>query len=121
MKKKKKAVLGNKLEIVKFLLSQTVPPTEKDNDGITPLHLAAHNGNQEIGKFFFIHIFSIDSIVFPQMNQSNPVKALLEANAECNSFDNEQMIPLHHAVIAGSVEVVDCLLKKGSKVNTQNR
>jgi ankyrin repeat protein len=68
------------------------------------------------------HLSTVPNDTFFLLLVSNfVVKALLEANADVNVQDNDLMTPLHHAVVSGSIEVVECLLKKDAKVNAANR
>ena len=68
-----------------------------NNDGQTPLHVAAKNGHKEI------------------------VGLLLEKGAEVNARDRFQGTPLHWAVFYGHKEVAELLLVKGAAVNTKER
>ena len=70
---------------------------QPDNDGITPLHIAAQNGNIEI------------------------VTQLLAAGANVNIADSEGTTPLYMAAFYGFIEVLEKLLNAGANVNITER
>lgn len=91
------AVNDNNLEATKALLDED--PTilnDRDADGMTPLNLAAINGNYDI------------------------VKELLKRNADIHigDFDNSQ--PIHLAAISGNVQIAELLMASGADVDEQD-
>jgi cytohesin len=93
------AIVENNVGIVYLLLKQLkvdVNATEKLHK-LTPLHLAAIMGNEEI------------------------VRALLEKGANVDTKNKNDESPLHLAVIAKNQEIVQVLLEKGANVDTKNK
>lgn len=69
----------------------------KCDNGQTPLHSAAINGNCEI------------------------IKLILNAGANVNDVDNENLSALHFGTLEGHVEAVETLLKFGGDINQENK
>ncbi len=86
------------LEITRFLLNRVkCNCNDIDQDGWTPLLLAAKNGHWEI------------------------VKVLVAANADVNvKTVKEGNTPLHYAALAGNAEIIELLLKKGADIAGAN-
>ena len=61
-----------------------------DEDGVTPLHLAATEGHKAC------------------------VTVLLQAGAEIDKCDPGGWTPLHYAIVEGHEDIVDCLLDEGA-------
>jgi hypothetical protein len=71
----------------------------KNNDGCTPLHLAAEGNPQ----------FALEMVQW-----------LLDAKAEVNARDNDNKTPLHKAAAKGNERVVKKLLRAGTEVNAKD-
>jgi len=81
---------GDLDEVERLVVDCGVDPNIQNNDGITPLHLAAGNGRLEV------------------------VKLLLEHGADPNVQDHDGRTPLHFAVEGCYVDVVRVLLDHGA-------
>jgi ankyrin repeat protein/L-ascorbate metabolism protein UlaG (beta-lactamase superfamily) len=91
------AVNNNDLEMIRTLLDGDPSLiNERNADGMTPLNLAAFNGNYEIAE------------------------ELLNRNADIHigDFDNSQ--PIHLAAISGNVQIAELLLTRGANINEQD-
>jgi len=71
--------------------------SSKDNDGVTPLHLAAQNGRKDL------------------------VELLLAKKAEVNAKAINGWTPLHYAARDGHKDVVKLLLANKAEVDARNR
>ena len=83
-------------QVVELITKDAKLVNETNEDGETPLHLAADNGNVKI------------------------VKLLLAFGADVNGKDNDGSTPLHRAVQSSSAEVVEALLAKGADIDARN-
>ena len=91
------AVNDNNLALVKALLAED--PTilnDRNADGMTPLNLAAINGNYEI------------------------VQELMNRNADIHIGDLDNSQPIHLAAISGNVQIAELLLASGADINEQD-
>jgi ankyrin repeat protein len=85
-----------KPEQVKKLISKGADVDSKNNDGNTPLHLAAIYGTPEI------------------------VANLISKGADVDSKNNNGNTPLHLAAIHGTPEIVANLIEKRARVDSKN-
>lgn len=81
------AVRHHQIEVLKYLLQESLDPNETNTAEQTPLHFAAKTGDSEM------------------------VQLLLEHNASADAVDELGETPLHIAVRSGCVDVVELLLK----------
>ncbi len=90
------AAKSGDLERVKALLKQNPALIlSRDNNGATPLHMAALNGNKDI------------------------VELLLAYKADANAKNNIGVVPLHMAADRGYTDVASLLLAHGADVNAK--
>lgn len=92
------ATYFNKTDIVRFLLSKKVDPNMVSrNEQLTyPLHIAASNNNEEIGKM------------------------LIEADANVNAIQATGETPLHFAAQFGNIDLIVSLLEFGADTSIVN-
>jgi cytohesin len=91
------AVNGNDLERVMTLLNNDPSLLNNRNeDGMTPLNLAAFHENTEIAN------------------------ALIKRNPDIHIGDNDNSQPIHLAAVSGNVQIVDMLLTHGADVNEKD-
>lgn len=89
------AFTGN-VSKVKRLLRQGAPPSWKDDDGNTPLHVATSRGHMQV------------------------VQQLVSAGADVNATDEDGMTPLIFAVTRGHVRMVQILVDAGADVKQKD-
>lgn len=148
--------LGYTLSFTSFINSKT-------NEGLTPLHYAAYEGNLEISKLLInngadyttvtnlgknvLHLTAegnqpslmlyyfnkkIFDISCQDFNKSTPlhwacysgafesIKFLINLNAEINSFDKNELTPLHLATLYNKKNIVVKLLQNGAVKDVTN-
>jgi ankyrin repeat protein len=87
---------GNLGEVKEFLSKDPALLNQKNTEFLTPLNLAAEQGQTELAAF------------------------LLEQGADPLVGDRENSQPIHLAAISGSISIVDMLLAKGVKVDSRD-
>jgi len=91
------AVEEGDVERVRGLLERGADPDARDEDGRTPLYIAAANGSVEVARL------------------------LLKHGADVNARAIDGSTPLHLAVAFGHLDVAELLLERGADVNAGNR
>jgi ankyrin repeat protein len=88
------AIKGGQLDDVRLLLENGMDVNKSFNDGVTPLHVAIIN------------------------NQENIAAMLLQAGAKVDAPDSTTLAtPLHMAALYGRVGIAELLIKKNADVN----
>ncbi|XP_059848972.1 ankyrin repeat domain-containing protein 27 isoform X3 [Hypanus sabinus] len=100
-----------------------------NQDGFTPLHVAALHGHFELVSLLLCHGANVN---LKNSNNSTPlhlacqyndvqiVKYLLNYNAKLNKKDLYGNTPLLHACLRGYLEIAELLLEHGASVNVAN-
>ena len=95
--------------------------------GLTPLHLAIYNGNEEIAKMLIFNGASVntrdsgdDTPLHKAVEISSPqmVQALITAGADVNAKDQHSLTPLHRAAASGNKETIEILLNEGADIDS---
>lgn len=138
------AVINGCTRIAEALIEKVVADalTEKgvdvhtaDKDGITPLHLAAKNGQIEMVKFLIkrganVNAQSAVNKLTPlhcaavRKNNKEIIEILIKKGANVNALDESKNTPLHSASAEGHnscQEVIKTLIKNGANVNAKNK
>jgi cytohesin len=90
------ALKEGELVKVKKCLERGISVEVRDEDGNTPLHVAASRGHLHIAKL------------------------LVESGADVNARNSEGMTPLHLAALHGHAEVAGLLIESGADVNAKD-
>lgn len=125
------AVHGNKLEVVKFLISNGADVNIVDPNGDTPLLAAIKWKHPEIAEILLEK--GADVNVREKFYRYTPLhialesgfddlaKKLIAKGADLNAQDYSGDSPLHVAVSEKKLEMVKLIVSKGANVNIQNK
>src|SRR6266568_779470 len=97
----------------------------KDEDGFTPLHLAAANGYKDIAELLLASKADIEATdnsgstplhqaVAASAEHSDLVEVLIAHKADLNAADANGLTPLHYATLADNGKVAKLLLIHGA-------
>lgn len=126
------ASLHGMLEIAEIIIFKGAVTSKESRDsyGITPLHLSASRGDNELTMLLIKQGFDIRAKDFqgctPLHHSSGggfekTVKIILDADADVNALDKSERSALHHASRAGADKAVSLLLERGGSVSTRDK
>lgn len=116
----------NSEPIVKFLLENGARVNLPNSSGYSPIHLAAHKGNDIIidtliknkadlnlrNKSGMTALHCVAKMYFhAHSGHVEVIKALVAATAKVNLIDNDRKTPLHYAASNANIKVVNALLE----------
>jgi cytohesin len=123
------AIYGQK-KVMELLLAEKADVNLLDGDGFTPLHWAATFNKRDAVELLLAH--KADMNIKVEKYGWTPLRlavihghmaaaeALLNAGADPNAKDNENIPLLHQAVIRGKKEMVELLLDKKADLNAKD-
>ena len=88
---------STQINLLEFLLGNGADPNISNRRGLTPLMIAARNGN------------------------SIYIATLLRAGANIEAKDRRGRTAIHHAALAGMADAIEILSNRGANVNSTNR
>ena len=123
------AALYGQTKVMELLLAEKADVNLLDGDGFTPLHWAATFNKNEAVELLLANKANMNikvekygwtplrlAVIHGHMATA---EALLNAGADPNAKDDENIPLLHQAVIRGKKEMVELLLDKKADVNTK--
>jgi ankyrin repeat protein len=104
----------------------------KDEDGFTPLHLAAANGYKEIEEFLLANkadVHATDNGGSTPLHQAaaaegdhpDLLELLISRKADVNATDTNGLTPLHYAALGNNKKVVKMLLTHGAHPDAKEK
>jgi len=127
------AVKNNDLVKVKTLIKGNPDLVfSKDDDGFTPLHLAAANGYMEMAEFLLANkadVHSKDNSGSTPLHQAATAEAqnadlleiLIARKSDVNAEDKNGLTPLHYATLADRAKSVKVLLVHGAHTDVKDK
>ncbi|CAC5393883.1 unnamed protein product [Mytilus coruscus] len=122
---------GN-LELTNLLIQQGLPVNEENYLGLTPLHLASHEGHTSIVELLLNH--GAKAVVNKgTISGSTPlhfasheghkeiVEILLQHGADIHQGNNNQSRPIHLATHENHLDIVKFMIENGANVNDINK
>ncbi len=108
-------------EVVKELVENKVTVTQRDNEGGTIIHYAASGGSIEVIKLLTKKFLEQKYNLYGEYTsqQEKQLGELHPANMACNNLGGN-ILPLHNAVEAGQVDVVEYLMSRTKNINAPN-
>lgn len=123
------AVEKGDTETVKSL-AQYVDLNEADNDGRSPVHVAALEGHIEIVRFFIAQHVDLNKadkdgqtpvLIAEREGHTEIVKLLAKHNVDLNKADKYGCTPVHIAAAEGHIEIVRFLAAQKVDLNQSNK
>ena len=113
-----------------MLLNHKADPDIPDDDGLTPLHLAAFNGSY-LSMSFLLNANAnfriktkdgINCLHYAAYNgHLSTVHLLMEQDAPVDCLDDRNVTPLHYAAACNHWDIIRYLLFKGADVDFANK
>lgn len=126
-------IKSNNIESVQQLIKQKANINIKNQDGYTPLHLAATGGNLNIAKLLINNGANINAKdqqdstplhavqqLFARKDYEEIAKLLIEKGADFNAKNKSGNTPLHDAALFAKEEMIKLLLQAGADKNIKN-
>lgn len=126
------AVKNNDIAKVKELIKSSPDLVfSKDENGFTPLHLAAANGYRDMVEFLLTTKAEVNATdnagstplhqaAVAEGNNADLIETLLAHGANVNTVDKLGLTPLHYATLANNVDAVKSLLSHGANPNAKD-
>jgi cytohesin len=123
------ALLGECKRVIALLEAEPALVNHRTADGLTPLHLAAANGQKHIVECLLEREASIDAksargdtplLLAVQRGHQQIAAFLLDQGADIHAKGNINNTSLHIAALRGDIELVELLVSRGADINARN-
>lgn len=105
---------------------------QQDEEGRTPLHLAAEGGNHAVAEYLIARGADVNArdgqkrtalhLAVSRSSRPSPlIDLLLAGGADVNARDRDGNTPLHEAMREGAAEVAKLLVAHGARTNVMNK
>lgn len=124
-----KAARSGDIKRVQSLISSGADVNSKNEDGLTPLHVAAVRGREAIVKLLIEQDADVttknkdgQTLLHHVAREGhvNIVELLLDSGADLSAKDNAKRTPLNYALRWRKRDVVELLVTRGADVNTKD-
>ena len=127
------ACLKGNIEAVKSSIAKREDVNAKDDNKLTPLHVACFRGYKDIVELLIenqanVNVSTKESPAVESplhlaclKNHHEIVKLLLEKGADIEGKDKDEKTPLHYAIWANSELIVKLLLENGAYIDAQDK
>ena len=115
---------------LKIILQNDHNPDVTSKSGFTPLHIAAHYGNDKVASLLYekganVNYAAKHNItplhVASKWGKMNMVTLLISKGAEIQAKTRDGLTPLHCAARSGHDQVVDVLLENGAPMHSKTK
>jgi len=108
--------------VIELLLTQGLDLNAKDARGCSPLHVAVLAGKTEAAELLLDESAKLDVFTAAALGKLEDVKTTIKADPTTVCLvDHEANSLLHYAVLGGSKEAVELLIKNGAQLEARNR
>ena len=122
------AAARDHLEVVSYLIRRGANVDKKDRDNAAAIHWASSRGYLKVVKTLLnagAEVDALDRKCTPLMYAARGgyhdiVSCLIASGADVNKKDQQNLAPLHWAIVSGHLKIIEMILNSGAKVDTEH-